>query len=122
MQRESKFLFHELQILISQTTDFHFANYRFSFRKLQILISQTTNFHFTKYRFSFRFANYSKPAIFGFIQFTVLLPGVCSLQSANVIHRMIYNTDKRRKLQRQCENHTQCDEIGSYIVKYNIYV
>ena len=53
-QRESKFLFRKLQILISQTTDFHFANYRFSFRKQQILISQTTDFHFTNYRFSFR--------------------------------------------------------------------
>ena len=30
----------------SITTDSHFANYRFSFRKLQILISQTTDFHF----------------------------------------------------------------------------
>ena len=38
--------------------DFHFANYKFSFRKLQILISQTTDFHF---RFvPLRFANYSK--------------------------------------------------------------
>ena len=42
------------RIVISQTTDFHFANYRFSFRKLQILISQSTDFHFAKYRFSFR--------------------------------------------------------------------
>ena len=41
-------------MFISQTTDFHFANYRFSFRKLQILISQTTDFHFGNYRFSFR--------------------------------------------------------------------
>ena len=55
-------------MFISQTTDFHFANYRFSFRKLQISISQTTDFHFANYRFSFpfrfvpfRFANYSKP-------------------------------------------------------------
>ena len=58
-------------MFISQTTDFHFSNYRFSFRKLQILISQTTDFHFANYRFSFRFvpfrfvpfrfANYSKP-------------------------------------------------------------
>ena len=64
------------RIFISQTTDFHFANYKFSFRKLQISISQTTDFHFANYRFSFRFvpfrfvsfrfapfrfANYSKP-------------------------------------------------------------
>ena len=53
-------------MFISQTTDFHFANYRDSFRKLQILISQTTDFHFANYRFPFRFvpfrfANYSKP-------------------------------------------------------------
>ena len=41
-------------MFISQTTDFHFANYRFSFRKLQISISQTTDFHFAKYRFPFR--------------------------------------------------------------------
>ena len=44
----------------------NFANCRFSFRKLQILILQTTDFHFANYRFSFcfvpfRFANYSKP-------------------------------------------------------------
>ena len=57
-----RFSFRKLQIFISQTTDFHFANYRFSFRKLQIFISQTTDFHFANYRFPFRFANYSKPA------------------------------------------------------------
>ena len=34
------FSFRKLQIFISQTTDFHFANYR------QIFISQTTDFHF----------------------------------------------------------------------------
>ena len=50
-----RFSFRKLQILISQTTDYdHFANYRFSFRKLQILISQTTDFHFANYRFPFR--------------------------------------------------------------------
>ena len=49
-----RFSFRKLQILISQTTDSHFANYRFSFRKLQILISQTTDFHFANYRFPFR--------------------------------------------------------------------
>ena len=49
-----RFSFRKLQIFISQTTDSHFANYRFSFRKLQILISQTTDFHFGNYRFSFR--------------------------------------------------------------------
>ena len=51
-QRERKCSFRKLQIFISQTTDFHFANYRF--RKLQILISQTTDFHFANYRFPFR--------------------------------------------------------------------
>ena len=66
------FSFRKLQIFISQTTDFHFANCKFSFRKLQILISQTTDFHFANYRFPFRFvpfrfapsrfANYSKPS------------------------------------------------------------
>ena len=63
-----RFSFRKLQISISQTTDSHFANYRFSFRKLQISISQTTDFHFANYRFPFpfrfvpfRFANYSKP-------------------------------------------------------------
>ena len=45
-QRERKCSFRKLQIFISQTTDFHFANYRFPFRKLQIPISQTTDFHF----------------------------------------------------------------------------
>ena len=54
MQRERLCLFRKLQIFISQTTDFHFANYRFSFRKLQIFISQTTDSHFANYRFSFR--------------------------------------------------------------------
>ena len=49
-----RFSFRKLQIPISQTTDSHFANYRFSFRKLQILISQTTDFHVANYRFSFR--------------------------------------------------------------------
>ena len=53
-QRERKCSSRKLQIFISQTTDFHFANYRFSFRKLQISISQTTDFHFANYRFSFR--------------------------------------------------------------------
>ena len=61
-----RFSFRKLQIPISQTTDSHFANYRFSLRKLQIFISQTTDFHFANYRFPFRFvpfrfANYSKP-------------------------------------------------------------
>ena len=50
-----RFSFRKLQILISQTTGSHFANYRFSFRKLKILISQTTDFHFANYRFPFRF-------------------------------------------------------------------
>ena len=36
------------------------ANYRFSFRKLQILISQTTDFHFANHRFSFRRLQISK--------------------------------------------------------------
>ena len=45
----------------SEKVNCHFANCRCSFRKLQILISQTADFHFANYRFSFRFANYSKP-------------------------------------------------------------
>ena len=49
-----RFSFRKLQIFISQTTDSHFANYRFSFRKLQIFISQTTDSHFANYRFPFR--------------------------------------------------------------------
>ena len=49
-----RFSFRKLQIPISQTTDSHFANYRFSFRKLQIPISQTTDSHFANYRFPFR--------------------------------------------------------------------
>ena len=53
-QRERKCSFRKLQIFISQTTDFHFANYRFPFRKLQIPISQTTDSHFANYRFPFR--------------------------------------------------------------------
>ena len=81
-QRERKCSFRKLQIFISQTTDFHFANYRFPFRKLQILISQTTDFHFANYRFPFRklqisisqttdshFANYRFPFPFRFVPF-----------------------------------------------------
>ena len=49
-----RFSFRKLQIFISQTTDFHFANYTFPHRKLQISISQTTDFHFANYRFPFR--------------------------------------------------------------------
>ena len=62
-------LFRKLQILISQTTDSHFANYRFSFRKLQILSAnyrfsfRFVPFRFVPFRFApFRFANYSKPS------------------------------------------------------------
>ena len=48
------FSFRKLQILISQTTDLHFANYRFPFRFVP--------FRFVSFRFApFRFANYSKP-------------------------------------------------------------
>ena len=53
-QRERKCSFRKLQIFISQTTDFHFANYRFPFRFVP--------FRFVPFRFvPFRFANYSKP-------------------------------------------------------------
>ena len=67
LQLRQKSKFRKLQIFISQTTDFHFTNYRFSFCKLQIFISQTTDFHFVSFHFvsfrfaPFRFANYSKP-------------------------------------------------------------
>ena len=45
-------------MLISQTTDSHFANNRFSFRKLQIFISQSTDFHFVSFHFvSFHFVS-----------------------------------------------------------------
>ena len=50
-QRERKCSFCKLQISISQTTDFHFANYRFPYRKLQISSSQTTDFHFVSFHF-----------------------------------------------------------------------
>ena len=55
-QRESKLSFCKLQIVILQTTDCHFANYRLSLCKLQIVISHTADFYFANYRFSFRFA------------------------------------------------------------------
>ena len=44
------------RIFISQTKDFHFANYRFSFRKLQIFISfRSISFRFVSFRsISFR--------------------------------------------------------------------
>ena len=35
----------------SEKVNCHFVNYRLSFRKLQIVISQTTEFHFANYRF-----------------------------------------------------------------------
>ena len=38
-------------MFISQTTDFHFTNYRFSFRKLQIFSSRTSDFHFVSFHF-----------------------------------------------------------------------
>ena len=89
-----RFSFRKLQIFISQTTDFHFANYRFSFRKLQISISQSTDFHFANYRFPFpfrfvpfRFANYSKPE-------RAVLYYVCYLQyrllSMNCTRKLVY--------------------------------
>ena len=63
-----RFSFRKLQIFISQTTDFHFAHYRFFFRKLQISISQTTDFHFVSFYFvPFRFANYCKPKTNAFL-------------------------------------------------------
>ena len=74
-QRERKSSFRKQQIFISQTTDFHFANYRFPFRKLQIFISQTTDSHFANYRFSIsqttdsHFANYRFPFPFRFVPF-----------------------------------------------------
>ena len=49
--RISEYTQRERKCLFSQTTDFHFANYRFSFRKLQISISQTTHFHFVSFYF-----------------------------------------------------------------------
>ena len=55
-QRENKLSFCKLQIVILQTTDHHFANYRLSLCKLQIVISHTADFYFANYRFSFRFA------------------------------------------------------------------
>ena len=48
-------LFFKLQISISQTTDFHLANYRFPFRKLQILSS----FHKLYYRLQLCFVSQS---------------------------------------------------------------
>ena len=61
------------KIQISQTADFHFANYRFSFRKLQIFISQTTDFHFANYRFSFRFVPFRFVSLHFVSQTTVSL-------------------------------------------------
>ena len=53
-QRERICSFRKLQIFISQTTDFHIANYRFPFRFVPL--------RFVPFRFvPFRFANYSKP-------------------------------------------------------------
>ena len=57
----------------SEKGNVYFAKYIFSFRKLQIFISQTTDFHIANYRFSFRFApfrfaKYSKPGKDGEVQ------------------------------------------------------
>ena len=42
----------------SEKVNCHFLNYRLSFRKLQILISQTTDFHFVSFHFvAFRFVS-----------------------------------------------------------------
>ena len=41
--RISEYTQREKEMFISQTTDFHLANYRFPFCKLQISISQTTD-------------------------------------------------------------------------------
>ena len=41
----------EFEVGVLHPEDIHFANYRFSFRKLQILISQTTDFHFVLLHF-----------------------------------------------------------------------
>ena len=38
-------------MFILQTTDSRFANHRYSFRNLQIFISQTTDFHFVSFHF-----------------------------------------------------------------------
>ena len=46
------FVIHaEFEVGILAPEDFHFTNYRFSFHKLQILISQTTDFHFVLFHF-----------------------------------------------------------------------
>ena len=45
------FLFRISELTQRERMYVHFANYRFSFRKLQILISQTTDFHFVSSHF-----------------------------------------------------------------------
>ena len=57
-----KFSFRKLQIFISQTTDFHFANYSFHFANYRFSF-RFVPFRFVPFRFApFRFANYSKPS------------------------------------------------------------
>ena len=67
------------RIVISQTTDSHFANYRFSFRKLQIFTSQTTDFHFVSFHFvSFHFVSFHFVSFHFVSQTTVSL---CQLEA-----------------------------------------
>ena len=50
-------VFHYCSYVCNCAKNPNFANCRFSFRKLHILISQTTDFYFANYRFSFRFVS-----------------------------------------------------------------
>ena len=64
----------EYPIRRNEKVNCHFVNYRFSFRKLQILISQTTDFHFVSFHFvSFHFVSLH------FVSQTIV--SLCSLRS-----------------------------------------
>ena len=76
--------FRKLQTVISQTTDFHFANYRFSFRKLQILIS----LRFVSFRFVSMFSCYFLRIIRQSIQV------LCPVFSRKVFFRGVEGSNK----------------------------
>ena len=86
-------------IHVSQTTDFHFANYRFPFCKLQIPISQTTDFHFVSFHF----------VLFHFVSFHFVSQTTVSPLSRNSQKRLEHkeNQAKYRKITRKPWTHVR---------------
>ena len=95
-------------MFISQTTDFHFANYRFPFRKLQIFISQTIDFYFANYTTDFHFANYR----FSFGKLRILILQTTDFHFAN--YRFSF-----RKLQISISQTTDFHFVSSHFVSFH---